>query len=82
MQNMEIFFFICKNEKFCWQNFDYFNIFAQNIDYGYTLEPPWRDGSNEYPQSMLWIPLQTAVFLYTCKSGVQGYTFHGHVFLM
>ena len=29
-------------------------IFAQNIDCGYTLEPPRRGGSNEYPQSMFW----------------------------
>ena len=34
--------------------FDIFLIFAQNIDCGYTLEPPWRGGSNEYPQSMFW----------------------------
>ena len=27
-------------------------IFAQNIDCGYSLEPPPRGGSNEYPQSM------------------------------
>ena len=26
--------------------------FAQNIDCGYTLEPPHWGGSNEYPQSM------------------------------
>ena len=32
----------------------FFLIFAQNIDCGYTLEPPRRGGSNEYPQSMLW----------------------------
>ena len=32
--------------------FDIFLIFAQNIDCGYTLEPPRRGGSNEYPQSM------------------------------
>ena len=31
-----------------------FLIFAQNIDCGYTLEPPRRGGSNEYPQSMFW----------------------------
>ena len=31
-----------------------FVIFAQNIDCGYTLEPPRRGGSNEYPQSMFW----------------------------
>ena len=29
-------------------------MFAQNIDCGYTLEPPRRGGSNEYPQSMFW----------------------------
>ena len=53
-----------------------FLILAQNIDCGYTLEPPRRGGSNEYPQSMFWskdkrkigIPLHTPVLLY--KSGV------------
>ena len=29
-----------------------FLIPAQNIDCGYSLEPPRRGGSNEYPQSM------------------------------
>ena len=37
------------------KNFDIFLVFAQNIDYGYTLESPRRGGgSNEYPQSMFW----------------------------
>ena len=27
-------------------------ISAQNMDCGYSLEPPHRGGSNEYPQSM------------------------------
>ena len=31
-----------------------FLIFAQNIDCGYTLEPPRRGGSNVYPQSLFW----------------------------
>ena len=31
-----------------------FLISAQNIDCGYSLEPPLRGGSNEYPQSMFW----------------------------
>ena len=31
-----------------------FLTFAQNIDCGYSLEPPRRGGSNEYPQSMFW----------------------------
>ena len=30
-----------------------FLISAQNIDCGYSLEPPRRGGSNEYPQSVL-----------------------------
>ena len=31
-----------------------FLISAQNIESGYSLEPPRRGGSNEYPQSMFW----------------------------
>ena len=41
-----------KNEKFLDKNSDIFHISAQNIDCGYSLEPPRRDGSNEYPQSI------------------------------
>ena len=44
--------FGCKNENFHWKIFDIFLNFAQNIDCVYTLEPPRRGGSNEYPQSM------------------------------
>ena len=29
-----------------------FHISGQNIDCGYSLEPPRQGGSNEYPQSM------------------------------
>ena len=43
-----------KFENFQLKNFDIFLIFAQNIDFGYTLEPPRQGGSNEYPQSMFW----------------------------
>ena len=45
--NIQRFFFSSKNV-------DIFLIFAQNIDCGYTLEPPRRGGSKEYPQSMFW----------------------------
>ena len=31
-----------------------FLILLNNIDCGYSLEPPRRCGSNEYPQSMFW----------------------------
>ena len=33
------------------KNSDIFHISAQNIDCGYSLEPPRWGGSNEYPQS-------------------------------
>ena len=42
----------CKNDNFQMKNSDIFLIFPQNIDCVYTLEPPQRGGSNEYPQSM------------------------------
>ena len=41
-----------KNENFQIKNLDIFYTAAQNIDCGYSLEPPQRGGSNEYPQSM------------------------------
>ena len=43
-----------KFEKIHKKKLDIFLIFAQNIDCGYKLEPPWRGGSNEYPQSIFW----------------------------
>ena len=53
MQYTELFVSI-KNENFQHKKFDIFLIIVQNIDCGYTLEPPRRGGSNEYPQSMFW----------------------------
>ena len=47
-------FLALKIENFQLKNFDIFLIFAQNIDCGYTLEPPHRGGFNEYPQSIFW----------------------------
>ena len=41
-----------KNWKFSDKNSNIFHISAQNIDCGYSLEPPRRGGSNEYPESM------------------------------
>ena len=34
------------------KNWNIFHISAQNIYCGYSLEPPRRGGSNEYPQYM------------------------------
>ena len=42
-----------KNENFQIKNSDFFYISAQNIDCGYSSEPPRRGGSNEYPQYMV-----------------------------
>ena len=53
MQLTEIFLAL-KIQNIRLKDFDIFLIFAQNIDSGYTLEPPPRGGSNEYPQSMFW----------------------------
>ena len=32
----------------------FFLFWLKNIDCGYSLEPPPRGGSSEYPQPMLW----------------------------
>ena len=42
-----------KKENFQIKILIFFHISAQNIDCGYSLEPPPRGGSNEYPQSMI-----------------------------
>ena len=55
-----------KNEIFQVKNSDIFHISAQNIDCGYSLEPPRRGGSNEYPQSILSRNKKNNV--YPCKS--------------
>ena len=43
-----------KKGNFRVKNSDIFHTPAQNIDCGYSLEPPRRGGSNEYPQSMFF----------------------------
>ena len=45
-------FYSQKRKKNQIKNSDSFHISAQNIDCGYSLEPPRQGGSNEYPQSM------------------------------
>ena len=43
-----------------------FHISAQNIGCGYSLEPPRRGGSNEYPQSM-FLSRNKKNNVYPCK---------------
>ena len=55
-----------KNEKKSDKNSDIVHISAQNIDCGYSLEPPHRGGSNEYPQSM-FLSRNKNNNVYSCK---------------
>ena len=55
-----------KNENFQIKTSDIFHISAQNIDCGYSLEPPQRGGSNEYPQSM-FLSRNRKNNVYPCK---------------
>ena len=54
--------FTTKNENFQMKLSDIFHISAQNIDCGYSLEPPQWGGSNEYPQSMLWAEIRKIIY--------------------
>ena len=51
--------FTTKKGKLSEKKFLYFfYISAQNIDCGYSLEPPRRGGSNEYPQFMFSLEIR------------------------
>ena len=60
--------------ELCWKfyyqkvdkNYDNFHISAQNIDCGYSLEPPRRGGFNEYPQFM-FLSTNKKNNVYPCK---------------
>ena len=57
-----------KNENFqINKKSDIFHISDQNIDCGYSLEPPRRGGSNRYPQSM-FLSRNKKINVYPCKS--------------
>ena len=49
-----------------------FLISAQNIHCGYSLEPPRRGGSNEYPQSMFWAEIWKLSEFFIWKFSVFG----------
>ena len=55
-----------KIKNFQTKNYDIFHISAQNIDCGYSLEPPRRGGSNEYSQSM-FLSRMKKNNVYPCK---------------
>ena len=55
-----------KTENFQIKKSDILYISVQNIDFGYSLEPPRRGGSNEYPQSM-FLSRNMKNNVYPCK---------------
>ena len=55
-----------KNENFQIKFFYIFHISVQNIDCGYSLEPPHRGGSNEYQESM-FLSRNKKINVYPCK---------------
>ena len=77
-----------KTGKFSEKNSDIFHISAQNINYGYLIEPPRRGGSNENPQSMfLCRNKKNNLFpckpqFYYIKVGVKGSKLYMYVFVM
>ena len=81
-------FFSCKIKNF---TRIFFYIFAQNIDYGYMLEPPRRRLAEAVLTSTNNLCFGTKIRkigsfctpqFYYIKAGFKGYTFHGHAFLM
>ena len=65
-----------------------FHMFAQNIGWGYPLEPPRRGGSNEYPQSK-FLSRNKKINVYPCKPqfyyikvGFKGVKLYRHVVKM
>ena len=54
------------NENFQMKNSGSFHISAQNIDFGNSLEPPRRGGSNEYPQTT-FLSRNKKINVYPCK---------------
>ena len=73
---------------FKYKKSDIFHISALNIDCMYSLEPPHRGGSNEYPQSMFWAEIRKLMYtpvnpsFTILKWGLRGSKLYRHVFVM
>ena len=70
------------------KNSDIFHISVQKLDCWYSLEPPRRGGSNEYPQSM-FLSRNKKNNVYPCKPqfyyikvGFKGAKLYRYVFVM
>ena len=77
-----------KTENFQVKDADIFHISTQNIDSGYSLEPPRWGGSNEYPQSIFlskkerkrWYPCKHSLSF--IKVALRGSKLYMYVFLI
>ena len=75
-----------KKEKIQTKNTDIFHISAQNIYCEYSLEPPRRGGSNEYPKFM-FLSRNKKNNVYPCKpqfyyiKGLRGSKLYRYVFV-
>ena len=71
-------FTIKKGFFFRKKNSDIFHISVQNLDFGYSLEPPRRGGSNKYPQSNFFSKIRKIMYtpvnpqLHYIKVGFEG----------
>ena len=81
-------FYHQKIENFQIKNSDIFHISAQKLDCEYSLKPPRRGGSNEYPQSMFCAEIRKIMYtpVNPCftvwKWGLRGSKLYRHVFVM
>ena len=68
------------------QEYTFLLFLLKNIDWGYSLEPPRRGGSNEYPQSVFWAGIWKISEFYIWKFSVLEVTFsiylNSNVFVM
>ena len=77
-----------KLKIFKYKNSDIFHISAQNIDCGYSLEPPRWGSSNKYPQFMFLAEITKTMYTpanpsFTIeKWGLRGSKLYRHVFVM
>ena len=89
---IQIYWKFCNQKKERFQikkkSWYFFYISAQNIDCGYSLEPPRRGGSNEYPQSMFWAEIRKIMYtpvnpgFIILKWGLRGSKLYRHVYVM
>ena len=79
IENFQIFFFFFF--------FFFFSCFCSNHRFGYSLEPPRRDGSNKYQESKFLRNKENYVYpckpkFYYIKRGLRGSALYRHTFVM